>query len=102
MATCSKQVSDEVSKVKHMRFRHPKEGHCNSHRANPHFLPSAPRRAAHTQPCQWVQHGFEGECKHSVLGEYLKGTRVETANVGMVFIKRIQKDIQLTVKTEVS
>lgn len=67
------------------RIRHPKEGHSDPHRADPHLPPSAPLRAAHTLPHAIGFHtALEGEYRRSVLREYSRqreGTRVKTANV---------------------
>ena len=73
------------------KFRHPKEGHFNSHRAKP------PLSAQRThQMNEWVAHANQrllgsnvkqrGNIKRSALGECSprKDTRVETANEGRV------------------
>ena len=67
-------------------FRHPKEGHSDPHRADPHLPPSAPLLGWPTLlPHDIGFHtALEGEFKRSVLGEYSRqreGTRVKTANV---------------------
>ncbi len=67
-------------------LRHPKEGHYNSHRVNPHLTISAP--LIQWRPTLSASFGFdasEGEYNCSVLEEYfisMKDTKVETANEG--------------------
>ena len=60
------------------KIRHPKEGHSNPHRTDPHFLPSAPSRRRPTLLPYNI--GFcmalEGEYRHSVLREYSQIRRV--------------------------
>ena len=55
LAPLSKSVTN-ISK----EIRHPKEGHSDPHRTDPHFPLSAPVRAAHALPYDWVPHGIRG------------------------------------------
>ncbi|KIP10856.1 hypothetical protein PHLGIDRAFT_18157 [Phlebiopsis gigantea 11061_1 CR5-6] len=50
------------------RVRHPKEGTCGPHRADPRFPPSAPEGRPTPQHAFWVQH-MRGECRRSALEE---------------------------------
>jgi len=56
-------------------IRHPKEGHFNSHRVNPHFPLSAPSQWWPTLiNVFWVQHS-KGECKTFRTGGVLSNWR---------------------------
>ncbi|KAJ7771620.1 hypothetical protein B0H16DRAFT_1451715 [Mycena metata] len=68
------------------RIRHPKEGRFARIAPTPASRPAHHKGGPRSTNAFWVQHGMEGECRRSALGECSLDAQVETANVGVFFI----------------
>ncbi|PBL00316.1 hypothetical protein ARMGADRAFT_372527 [Armillaria gallica] len=70
------------------RIRHPKEGHCNSHRADPRSTPAHPKGGPHSTHVNGFNMVWRRNINVSHWGSTQMGARVETANVRKFFIAR--------------